>query len=88
MQALSRALAGMGWTLFNSRKNPPLDSANTTTKSVYLFKKVDSGRIRGGRGNGERRIRELRLPSLDFRNAPLKILQYVVLMTDDVFYLG
>ncbi|XWS33106.1 hypothetical protein CRYUN_Cryun22dG0050100 [Craigia yunnanensis] len=88
MQALSRALAGTGWTLFNSRKNPSLNSANTTTKLFYLFKKVDSGRIRGGRGNGERRIRELRLPSLDFRNAPLKILQYVVLMTDDVFYLG
>lgn len=87
MQAFSKALAGMGWTLFNTRKNPSLDSANTnstTTKSVYLFKKVDSG----GRGNGERRIRELRLPSLDFRNAPLKILQYVVLMADDVFYLA
>ncbi|XWS44642.1 hypothetical protein CRYUN_Cryun15aG0065500 [Craigia yunnanensis] len=88
MQAFSRALAGMGWTLFNSREKPSLNSANTTTKSVYLFKKVESGRVRGGRGNGERRIRELRLPSLDFRNAPLKILQYVVLMTDDVFYLG
>ncbi|XVF58862.1 hypothetical protein PTKIN_Ptkin07bG0100200 [Pterospermum kingtungense] len=87
MQAFSRALAGMGWTLFNTRKNPSANST-TTTKSVYLFKKVDSGGIRGGRGNGVRRIRELRLPSLDFRNAPLKILQYVVLMADDVFYLG
>ncbi|XVF16936.1 hypothetical protein REPUB_Repub10bG0073800 [Reevesia pubescens] len=88
MHAFSRALAGMGWTLFNTRKNPSINSANTTTKSVYLFRKVDSSRIRGGRGNGERRIRELRLPSLDFRNAPLRILQYVVLMTDDIFYLG
>ncbi|XVE83414.1 hypothetical protein DITRI_Ditri16bG0087100 [Diplodiscus trichospermus] len=86
MQAFSRALAGMGWTLFSSRNNPSTNSASSTTKSIYLFKKVDSGRVRGG--NGERRIRELRLPSLDFRNAPLKILQYVVLMTDDVFYLG
>ncbi|XP_007048538.2 PREDICTED: uncharacterized protein LOC18611955 [Theobroma cacao] len=88
MDAFSRALAGMGWTLFNTRKNPSLNSANPATKSVYLFRKVDSGRVRGGRGNGECRIRELRLPSLDFRNAPLKILQYIVLMTDDVFYLG
>ncbi|XP_022741832.1 putative protein TPRXL [Durio zibethinus] len=88
MQAFSRALAGMGWTVFNTRKNPSLSSANNTTKSVYLFRKVDSCQVRGGRGNGESRVRELRLPSLDFRNAPLKILQYVVLMTDDVFYLG
>ncbi|XP_039058816.1 uncharacterized protein LOC120202474 [Hibiscus syriacus] len=88
MQSFSRALAGMGWTLFSTRKNPSLDSLNTASKSVYLFRKVDSGRVRGGRGNGERRVRELRLPSLDFRNAPLKILQYVVLMTGDVFYLG
>ncbi|GMI86696.1 hypothetical protein like AT5G08770 [Hibiscus trionum] len=88
MPSFSRALAGMGWTLFTTRKTPSLNSLNTATKSVYLFRKVDSGRVRGGRGNGDRRIRELRLPSLDFRNAPLKILQYVVLMTDDVFYLG
>ncbi|KAK8479149.1 hypothetical protein V6N13_111170 [Hibiscus sabdariffa] len=88
MESFSRALAGMGWTLFCTRKNPSPNSHNTATKSVYLFRKVDSGRVRGGGGNGERRIRELRLPSLDFRNAPLKILQYVVLMTDGAFYLG
>ncbi|GMI67813.1 hypothetical protein like AT5G08770 [Hibiscus trionum] len=88
MQSFSRALAGMGWTLFCTRKTPSPNSLNAATRSVYLFRKVDSGRVRGGRGNGERRIRELRLPSLDFRNAPLKILQYVVLMTDGVFYLG
>ncbi|OMP01149.1 hypothetical protein COLO4_12107 [Corchorus olitorius] len=88
MDAFSRALAGMGWTLFKTRQNPSVDSDSSTTKSVYLFRKVDSGRIRGGRGHGECRIRELRLPSLDFRNAPLKILQYIVLMTDDVFCLG
>ncbi|TYJ38007.1 hypothetical protein E1A91_A05G413700v1 [Gossypium mustelinum] len=88
MQSFSRALTGMGWTLYSTRKNPSLDSLNTATKSVHLFRKVDSGRVRGGRGNGEHRTRELRLPSLDFRNAPLKILQYIVLMTDDVFYLG
>ncbi|GMI79986.1 hypothetical protein like AT5G08770 [Hibiscus trionum] len=72
--SFSRALAGMGWTLFTTRKTPSLNSLNTATKSVYLFRKVDSGRVRGGRGNGERMIRELRLASLDFRNAPLKIL--------------
>lgn len=77
MEAFSRALAGIGWTLFKTKKN-------SNSRSVYLFRKVDSGRVRA---NGCR-IRELRLPALDFKNAPLRILQYVVLMTDDVFYLA
>ncbi|KAL5820151.1 hypothetical protein ACOSQ3_024116 [Xanthoceras sorbifolium] len=87
MDAFSRALAGMGWTFFKTKKNPSPDSA-APAKSVFLFRKVDSGRVRALRDNGGCRIRELRLPPLDFRNAPLRILQYIILMTDDVFYLA
>lgn len=91
MEAFSRALAGMGWTLFKTKKNPSVDSGSSRlsgANSFYLFRKVEPGRVRARRGNGECRVRELRLPALDFRNAPLRILQYVVLMTDDVFFLA
>ncbi|XP_031286982.1 uncharacterized protein LOC116145672 [Pistacia vera] len=93
MEAFSRVLAGMGWTLFKTKNNSNSSSnsngnGNGNGNSVYLFRKVDSGRVRALRVNGRCRIRELRLPALDFRNAPLRILQYLVLMTDDVFYLA
>ncbi|PKI72664.1 uncharacterized protein LOC116200082 [Punica granatum] len=92
MDGFSRALAGNGWTLFKTWKDPsvgPADPGHARGgNAVYLFRKVDSNRVRVRRDNGECRIRELRLPALDFRNAPLRILQYVVLMTDDVFYLA
>ncbi|XP_044487290.1 uncharacterized protein LOC123212262 [Mangifera indica] len=95
MEAFSRALAGIGWTLFKTKNNSNSSSncngngnGNENGNSVYLFRKVDSGRVRALRVNGRCRIRELRLPALDFRNAPLRILQYLVLMTDDVFYLA
>ncbi|XP_062018718.1 uncharacterized protein LOC133735312 [Rosa rugosa] len=77
MEGFSRALAGVAWTLFKTKENGG-------GKSVYLFRKVDVNRVRAG----ECRIRELRLPALDFRNAPLRILQYILLMTDDIFYLA
>jgi hypothetical protein len=94
MDGFSRALAGMGWTLFKTKQNPSPDSGDRRVwggKSVYLFRKVESNRVRAGRVNGDGgdcRIRELRLPPLDFRNAPLRILQYILLMTDDIFYLA
>ncbi|KAF5751738.1 hypothetical protein HS088_TW02G00755 [Tripterygium wilfordii] len=91
MDGFCRALAGTGWTLFKTKKNPSQDSGGSHIygcKMVYLFRKVDSGRIRWLQGNGECRMRELRLPKLDFRNAPLRILQYILLMTDDLFYLA
>lgn len=97
MDAFSRSLAGMGWTLFKTKQNPSTDSGDRRVlggSSVYLFRKVESNRVRAGRLNGdggsggECRIRELRLPQLDFRNAPLRILQYILLMTDDIFYLA
>ncbi|XP_050257285.1 uncharacterized protein LOC126702584 [Quercus robur] len=90
MDAFSRALAGMGWTLFKTKQNPSQDLKEKRVwggNSVFLFRKVESNRVRAGRVN-ECRIRELRLPPLDFRNAPLRILQYILLMTDDIFYLS
>ncbi|KAK9950235.1 hypothetical protein M0R45_005736 [Rubus argutus] len=66
------------------RRIPAIGGFAGGGKSVYLFRKVDTNRVRAG----ECRIRELRLPALDFRNAPLRILQYILLMTDDIFYLA
>ncbi|KAF5745044.1 hypothetical protein HS088_TW07G00625 [Tripterygium wilfordii] len=91
MDGFCSALAGTGWTLFKTKKNPSPDPGESHIcggKMAYLFRKVDSCRIRGLQGNGECRMRELRLPKLDFRNAPLRILQYILLMTDDLFYLA
>ncbi|KAH7520553.1 hypothetical protein FEM48_Zijuj08G0156200 [Ziziphus jujuba var. spinosa] len=97
MEGFCRALAGKGWTLFKTKENPSVDSGDRIVpgrKSVYLFRKVETSRVRSGRRNGdggnggESRVRELRLPQLDFRNAPLRILQYILLMTDDMFYLA
>lgn len=98
MEGLCRALTGVGWTLFKTKKNPSLGSGGRRIRgcnSAYLFRKVESTRLRARPGNGEGaeapgefRVRELRLPPLDFRNAPLRILQYILLMTDDIFYLA
>lgn len=61
----------------------------------YVFRKVEASRVRvefskssNGVDGDFGRFRELRLPGLDFRNAPLKVLHYVLLMTDDLFYLA
>ena len=98
MEGFCRALTGVGWSLFKTKKNPSLDSGGRRIRgcnSAYLFRKVESNRVRarlgngdGGEASGECRVRELRLPPLDFRNAPLRILQYILLMTDDIFYLA
>lgn len=92
MDSFCRALAGNGWSLFKTwkdRRTDPSDPGNACRgNAVYLFRKMESNRVRVRQNNGEGRIRELRLPPLDFRNAPLRILQYIVLMTDDVFYLA
>ncbi|OVA07388.1 hypothetical protein BVC80_8877g9 [Macleaya cordata] len=74
MDSFSRVLAGMGWTLFKTKNNPSLVSGGfgfVGPNSVFLFRKVDSNRVQAG----DFRIRELRLPPLDFKNAPLRILQ-------------
>lgn len=95
MEGFSRVLAGMGWTLFKSKRNPPSVSAMagvSERNSVYLFRKLDSNRVRLRMGEAsvatESRLRELKLPHLDFGNAPLRILQYIILMTDDIFCLA
>lgn len=98
MDSFSKALAGQGWTLFMTKYDPSPDSGDRpiwSTNAVYLFRKLDSARVRSRQPNGDNassseecRIRELRLPPLDFRNAPLRILQYILLMTDDIFYLS
>lgn len=98
MEGFSRALAGAGWTFFKTNNRACSDSGSGRiygSNSVYLFRKVDLNRVKikqssGDEGgpSGECRVRELRLPQLDFVNAPLRILQYILLMTDDIFYLA
>lgn len=89
MEGFCRILAGKGWTFFKTKENPSVDHCGGGV--VYLFRKVDVNRVRVGRvgaPDGACRVRELRLPHLDFENAPLRILQYILLMTDDVFCLA
>lgn len=89
MEGFCRILAGKGWTFFKTKENPSVDQCGGGV--VYLFRKVDVNRVRVGRvgaPDGACRVRELRLPHLDFENAPLRILQYIVLMTDDIFCLS
>ncbi|GMH11391.1 hypothetical protein Nepgr_013232 [Nepenthes gracilis] len=92
MDGFSRVLAGQGWTLFRTNNKRLSDSGEdpkfSGVNSVYLFRKMDSNRVRARGASGEGRIRELRLPPLDFKNVPLRILQYILLMTDDIFYLA
>lgn len=88
MESFSNELASKGWSIYKTKENPSPESTSNGGSSVYLFRKVYSGRIMTRDGNGSCRVRELRLPQLDFRNAPLRILQYLMLMTDDIFFLA
>ncbi|KAL1821483.1 hypothetical protein DCAR_0417899 [Daucus carota subsp. sativus] len=95
MDCFCRALAGKGWTFFKTKYGSCVDSGERPvwgTNAVYLFRKTEAARVLcrqgSGGGGGECRMREMRLPPLDFRNAPLRILQYILLMTDDMFYLA
>lgn len=95
MDGFSKALLGKGWTLFKTNCGDS-DFQDSVDREIYLYRKRDASRICSGKqlanGNGDlrecSRVRELRLPALDFRNVPLRILQYILLMTDDVFYLA
>lgn len=89
MEEFCRILAGKGWTFYKTKKNPVPDRRGGGGGGgiFYLFKRVDVYRVRVG-GVGACRVRELRLPHLDFGNAPLRILQYILLMTDDIFCLA
>ncbi|CAK8567979.1 unnamed protein product [Lathyrus sativus] len=89
MDGFCRILAGKGWTFFKTKQNPSGDLRGGGV--VYLFRKVDVNRVCAGRVGGRDgacRVREVRLPYLDFENAPLRILQYILLMTDDIFCLA
>ncbi|CAL0319750.1 unnamed protein product [Lupinus luteus] len=96
MEGFCRALAGKGWIFYKSKKKPTVNwrDSGGGGDEVYLFRKVDVNRVWVGRVNGVEgpdgacRMRELRLPHLDFGNAPLRILQYILLMTDDIFFLA
>ncbi|XP_061360025.1 uncharacterized protein LOC133304071 [Gastrolobium bilobum] len=96
MEGFCRVLAGKGWTFFRTSKNPSAGQGGGGGGggAVYLFRKVEVNRVRMGRvsgvgaPDGACRVRELRLPHLDFGNAPLRILQYILLMTDDIFCLA
>ncbi|KAL2528305.1 hypothetical protein Fot_20906 [Forsythia ovata] len=95
MDGFSKALLGTGWTLFKTNDNNQAFQ-DSVDRPVYLYRKLGMNRIckiiklpNGNVDGGECcRVRELRLPPLDFRNLPLRILQYILLMTDDVFYLA
>ncbi|XP_073065449.1 uncharacterized protein [Primulina eburnea] len=95
MDGFSKALLGMGWTLFKTNNNGNA-SQNSLNREVYLYRKTDLNRLCivkqhpsvNGDSRESCRVRELRLPLLDFRNTPLRILQYILLMTDDIFYLA
>ncbi|OIW19384.1 hypothetical protein TanjilG_16849 [Lupinus angustifolius] len=96
MEGFCQALAGKGWIFYKSKKKPSVNWRHSGGGGgeVYLFRKVDVNRVWVGRVNrvegpdGACRMRELRLPHLDFGNAPLRILQYILLMTDDIFFLA
>ncbi|CAA0839512.1 Unknown protein [Striga hermonthica] len=94
---LSRALLGSGWTLFRTNISRTKKSREFLDRAIYLYRKSDVNKISSAKpaiedGNGDSRdcgrVRELRLPPLDFRNVPLRILQYILLMTDDIFFLA
>ncbi|KAL3844791.1 hypothetical protein ACJIZ3_002194 [Penstemon smallii] len=97
MDGFSKALLGMGWTLFKNNCSNK-DTRKSLESEVYLYRKLDVSKICNDKqqvvpvGNvdfGEcSRVKELRLVRLDFENVPLRILQYVLLMTDDIFYLA
>ncbi|KAK6150789.1 hypothetical protein DH2020_015721 [Rehmannia glutinosa] len=95
MDGFSKALLGMGWTLYRTN-SVDKDSQDFLKRAIYLYRKLDRSRICNAKqminGNADcgecSRIRELRLPPLDFTNVPWRILQYILLMTDDIFYLA
>ncbi|XP_047167658.1 uncharacterized protein LOC124836533 [Vigna umbellata] len=87
MEEFCRILAGKGWSFYKTKKNPSSDQRRGG--AFYLFRRVEMNRVRlGAPVDGACRVRELRLPYLDFGNAPLRILQYILLMTDNIFCLA
>ncbi|XP_060201945.1 uncharacterized protein LOC132630382 [Lycium barbarum] len=101
MDRFSKALLGVGWTLFKTKTSSDsrdkhsvvyrykkLDLNRVHFRWPYENETGICSSPSPSPSPGEScRVRELRLPQLDFKNAPLRILQYILLMTDDVFYL-
>ncbi|XP_060202076.1 uncharacterized protein LOC132630516 [Lycium barbarum] len=103
MDRFSKSLLGVGWTLFKTKTSSDSRDKHSVVylyKKLDLNRVhfrwpyenetgiCSSPSPSPSPSPGEScRVRELRLPQLDFKNAPLRILQYILLMTDDVFYL-
>lgn len=84
MDKFTRVMAGAGWSMFKLK---------STDEMYYVYKKVDFKRRLQWDGSNPTpapafRARELRLPELNLTSAPTEILEYVLLMTDDLFYLN
>jgi len=83
MDKFTRVLAGAGWSVFKIK----------SMEEMYAYRKVDF-KLRlqwDGSNPGPSpayRARELRLPELDLMSAPIETLEYILLMTDDLFYLN
>ncbi|XLT29433.1 hypothetical protein HN873_060725 [Arachis hypogaea] len=69
--------------------SPTVQPLSNSQSLVFLSnpKRLSSSPPCGG-ADGACRGRELKSPHLDFGNAPLRILQYILLMTDDIFCLA
>nr|ABK23575.1 unknown [Picea sitchensis] len=84
MDKFTRVMAGAGWSMFKLK---------STEEMYYVYRKVDFKlRLQWDGLNPSPapafRARELRLPDLNLTSAPTEILEYVLLMTDDLFYLN
>ncbi|XP_057832417.1 uncharacterized protein LOC131043087 [Cryptomeria japonica] len=84
MEKFTRILAGRGWSVFNV--------TSSVDKEVFVYRKIDYKlRLQWDGLNPTPspayRARELRLPRLDLTNARTEVLEYILLMTDDLFYL-
>lgn len=83
MDKFTRVMTGAGWSMFKLK---------SMEEMYYVYRKVDlKHRLQWDGSNPTPapafRARELRLPELNLTSAPTEILEYVLLMTDDLFYL-
>lgn len=84
MDKFTRVMTGAGWSMFKLK---------SMEEMYYVYRKVDFKHRLQWDGSNPRpapasRARELRLPELNLTSAPTEILEYVLLMTDDLFYLN
>jgi len=84
MDKFTRVMAGAGWSMLKLK---------SMEEVYYVYRMVDFKLRLQWDGSNPRpspafRARELRLPELNLSSAPTEILEYVLLMTDDLFYLN